>query len=485
MRPRFAYSVGSRCCGVRAAAGRTGWFGVALGVAGVLVTLVLVVAGAGFAWLGSGPISLESLQPAIAASLQSRLQPGYHVALGPTSISRGAHGLGVGFQRPPHPDPQGRVVLGRPGGRIGLDAFALLSMQVKVRRLELDGLQLALQVGPHGELSLAAAAENAAPISLGASPADSGLDKLGADRRRGSPTPWPARISRWTTSPYVDGRLTVQNDARGAPALYDDLRLAFDRSGAAAKIGAFGARAGGALEPRGRGQDWRERSLDVEAHDLAAEDFPASIRIRRRPPSIRRFRSSSRPSRRRRERSPRSTPPSRSAPASSTCTIPTCRRSRSTRRQERSRWTLRVVIAIDKIEMLAGSSHLRFGGVLAPPDQKDARWRLHLHSADVVFAGAQSDEPSAVLDNVDLDAHFDPAAATFAADKFVFSGPHLNGSLAAELPSGRGRGGGEARHRRRGRASSRRCVCGRRSSIPMRASGASRTSRAANSPQAR
>ena len=46
------------------------------------------VAGAGFAYLGQGPISLESLQPSIAANLQSRLGPGFHVALGPTSIAR-------------------------------------------------------------------------------------------------------------------------------------------------------------------------------------------------------------------------------------------------------------------------------------------------------------------------------------------------------------------------------------------------------------
>jgi hypothetical protein len=125
---------------------------LALGVAGLVVTFVLAVAGIGFAYLGSGPVSLESLQPAVAANLQSRLKPGYTVALGPTALTHGAHGLGIGFTGFAIRDPQGRLVVGAPGGKIGLDAFALLRFEVKVRRLELDGPQLSLHVGPDGSL---------------------------------------------------------------------------------------------------------------------------------------------------------------------------------------------------------------------------------------------------------------------------------------------------------------------------------------------
>ena len=179
---------------------RSGVARFALGLAAVVVSLALAVTVVGFAFLREGPISLEKLQPSIAASLQSRLSPGYKVELGPTAISRGPFGLGIGFLGLAIRDPQGRLVVNAPGGRIGLDAFALLAMQVKVRRLELDGLQLALRVSANGEISLSAGAENAAPIPLGKSPPAPPPPASASSSRR-SPRRWRASTSRSITSP--------------------------------------------------------------------------------------------------------------------------------------------------------------------------------------------------------------------------------------------------------------------------------------------
>ena len=63
------------------------------------------------------------------------------------------------FRRPPGP-------LGA-RGRVGLDVWSLLRLEIKVHRLELDGLDLRLQVRPDGALSIAAAADaDAAMIDL-------------------------------------------------------------------------------------------------------------------------------------------------------------------------------------------------------------------------------------------------------------------------------------------------------------------------------
>ena len=66
-------------------------------------------------------------------------------------------GFGLGFGGISIEDREGRTVVAAPSGRVGLDLLSLLTLDVKVRRLELDGLVLKLRVAPNGELSMAAA----------------------------------------------------------------------------------------------------------------------------------------------------------------------------------------------------------------------------------------------------------------------------------------------------------------------------------------
>jgi len=405
-----------------------------LATAALLVTFALSLVAIGFAYLGRGPISLDSLRPAIADSLQSRLRPGYHVALGPTAVSHGAYGLGIGFTGLVIRDPQGRVALSAPGGRIGLDAFALMRADVKVRRLELDGLQLALQVGANGELSLAAGAaeDNAAPISLGASPASPGATNLGAlvaalaEAVAGADQPLDHVA-------IVDGALTVRNEAHGPPAVYDEFKLAFDRSGDAAKVALSAHGPAGRFSLEAEAQAGAKRKLSVEARDLAAEDFsrldphPAAFTFD--PPISFKMSAESSPSGSLTALDGAFTlgagkfvsndpgvPPIGIDEASGKVSL-----------DAEGRYT------IDKLEVLAGATHVRLTGALAPPTPNDALWRARLHSDDAVFAGAGPDDVSAVLDNIDLDAHTDATASTLDVDKLSFRGPHVNGSLAAEV----------------------------------------------------
>jgi hypothetical protein len=406
---------------------------IALKLATIVIALAIGVIGGGYVYLGQGPISLESLRPAIAESLQSRLSPGYKVALGPIAISRGTHGVGLGFRGLAIRDSAGRLVVSAPGGRIGLDALALLSLAVKVRRLELDGLQLALRVGPNGELSLSAGDADAAAIPLGPAPATPVANNFGAlvaglaESMAGVDQPLDHVA-------IVDGKLTVQTAGRDQPAVYDDLRLTFDRSGASASA---------SLAAHGPSGDWRiaaraeagaARKLTVEAHELSVDDF---LRLDPHPP---RFTFNS----------PISFDLAAAASPSGALTALDAKFSVGAGSFDPHDPDGAPPVAIDeatgnvsldakgrydleKVEVLAGATHVRLGGWLAPPAPGDLLWRAHLHSADSLFAASRPGNPAAVLDNVDIDAHFDPASKTFATDRFIAHGPHLTGQFAFGL----------------------------------------------------
>jgi hypothetical protein len=409
---------------------------VALEFAAVIVALALGVAVGGFVYLGQGPISLDSLRPSIAASLQSRLQPGYRVALGPIAISRSLHGVGIGFRGLTIRDSAGRPVVSAPGGRIGLDALALLALEVKVRRLELDGLQLSLRVGPNGELFLSAGDADAAAIPLGPTPATPVANNFGtlvaglAETMAGVDQPLDHVA-------IVDGKLTVQTAGRDQPAVYDNLRLTFDRSGdtASASLAAHGP--SGDWQVAARAQAGPVRKLSVEAHELAVDDF---LRLDPHPPKFSfdspisfDFAAAASPSGALTAldaafsigagsfdpHDPDGSPPIAIDEATGKASL-----------DDKGRYVLQ------KVEVLAGATHVRFGGWLAPPSPADAQWRMHLHSADMLFAAARPGDPAAALDAVDLDAHFDPAAAIFATDKFTASGPHLAGQFGVGLHLG-------------------------------------------------
>ena len=93
----------------------------------------------------------------IEASLRERVGDSYALTLGPTYIMHDSWGVGLGFKGLTLRDAAGRTVLSAPSGKVGLDPFALALLDVKVRRLELDGLDLRLRVAADGALSLAVA----------------------------------------------------------------------------------------------------------------------------------------------------------------------------------------------------------------------------------------------------------------------------------------------------------------------------------------
>src|ERR1019366_9625240 len=101
---------------------------VAIGAVLVAVLVVAATVGGLALLLAWGPISLESLNPRIASSLQERLGPRYVVSIGRTSLMRGDGGVALGFGDIAIRDSAGRPVLSAPGGRVGLDVWSLLRL---------------------------------------------------------------------------------------------------------------------------------------------------------------------------------------------------------------------------------------------------------------------------------------------------------------------------------------------------------------------
>ena len=149
--------------------------------------------------LARGPIRLVGLHDQIEASLKERVGDSYALTLGPTYIRHDSWGVGLGFEGLTLRDAAGRTVLSAPGGKVGLDPFALALLEVRVRRLELDGLDLRLRVAADGALSLAVANDSdATPIPLpGAAPGVQGAPTWPLSS---APPlkPWPAPRKRST-----------------------------------------------------------------------------------------------------------------------------------------------------------------------------------------------------------------------------------------------------------------------------------------------
>ena len=407
----------------------SGFARLALALGGVIVTLALVAAGVGFVAISRGPIPLDALQPAIAENLQSRLAPGYKVKLGPISLSHGASGLGIAFSGLSLSDPKGRKVVDAPGGRIGLDALALLAFSVKVRSLALEGLQIALKIGADGQLALSAGSEDAVPLTLPAAKGPMAIDAGAAiaglaEAMAGADQPL-AHVA------ILDGRLTVLSEGRPKPAVYDHLRLTFDRSGSAATAGLSADGPSGAWSVDVRAEAGATRRVSVEAHTLSLDDI---LHLQPHPPGfnfdspisfavsadagpggdLAAFSGSfSLGAGKFDPHDPDGAPPVAIDEATGEVRLDSAGR-----------------FAIEKLEVLAGATHARVTGLLTPPTAADPLWRANLKSRDILFAERT---PHARLDDVALDAHFDPAAQILETDKFTARGPHISGEFGVKV----------------------------------------------------
>jgi Protein of unknown function/AsmA-like C-terminal region len=407
----------------------------AAGIGGLVLALTLALSGGFFYLLATGPVSLDSLKPSLTRSLEERLGAGYRVSIGPTSLMRGPSGIGLGFGGIQIRDANGRTVVSAPGGRIGLDIFALIGLEVKVRRLELDGLVLKLRVRPDGALWVAAAgATDAAAIELyapgtnpGAANVDPGLLALGLiDAMAGSHQPLDHFL-------LAHGHLEVENEALDKKSIYEDFALSFDRGASGATIETSARGPAGRWSLSARARDGATRGLLVEARDFSLDDI--LLLDAQRPP----FESDM--------------PISLKLDATLThdgaiaslqggfglgagyfkLADPDHEPFLVDEATGKLSWDAGAQrFRLDDIEALAGASHWRIAGWLAPPSPERHAWRGRLESHDSVFAAERPGEQPVALDDAVFEARYLTDDARFIVDNFSVHGPHLSAQLTAE-----------------------------------------------------
>ena len=241
------------------------------------VAALFIVGGLALAsMLARGPIRLVGMHDQIQSSLQERVGDRYAIALGPTYIMHDSWGVGLGFKGFTVRDAAGRTVLSAPSGKVGLDPFTLPLLDVRVRRLELDGLDLGLRVADDGALSLAVASDSGStPIPLpGATSAGGGAADLAALVRAAAEAMAGAAqaLDRLT---LANGHFEIKNDATQRSVVYKDFAVVFDRSGSRAHATISATGPAGPWTISAQASDGDAPTLSIQGHDLSLADLQA------------------------------------------------------------------------------------------------------------------------------------------------------------------------------------------------------------------
>jgi hypothetical protein len=411
---------------------------VAIGAVLVAVLVVAATIGGLASLLAWGPINLEFLNPRIASSLQERLGPRYVVSIGPTSLMRGDGGVALGFGGIAIRDSAGRPVLSAPSGRVGLDVWSLLKLEIKVHRLELDGLDLRLWVRPDGALSIAAAADaDAATIDLPAplppgaestAGPDFGLVAIGLIDAMTGASQSLDRVA------LAHGHLEVLNEALGKRTVYDDFQLSFAKIGETASIsvGAKGPQGRWSVEAQARGGP--ERMVSLTAHDLDFDDirlfnanrppFEADMPISLRLEAKLGANSAIEAMQGRftlgagyfKLDDPDHEPFFIDEATGDMAWDPAARRYR-----------------FDNLQLLSGGTHVYASGWASPPTHAQPAWISHFESADTAFAPERPGEKSITIQQATFDAHYYAGQGRLVLDGLAVRGPTVNGSATAEM----------------------------------------------------
>jgi hypothetical protein len=418
-----------------------------LGLGGGVVALALLAFGLVALRLGQGPIGLDSLTPRIAQSLEERFGHQYSFVLGPTALERGETGLAVSFQGVAIKDRAGRTLLAAPKGNISLDLLSLATLDVKVKRLELVGLDLRLTVQADGTLSVAGAREpGAVAIDL---PAPQPVKSAAAETlNNGAPPPFASQLGPlvWNLIEAVTGqnqaldrlgvahgRLEIEDGVTHRKVTLEDLDLAFDKSAAVAAltISALGpaGRSSVAIKAQGVGL----HSLSVEVHDLNLDDIMLATG--------------------------RKVPFEATTPISAKFEVELAADKSLAAMNGRFglgagyfklddpdhepflidevtggwRWDAADRrFLIENVQLFADETHVFFGGSVSPPSGAAPQWIADLSSSDTVLGAERPGELPIRLDSVVFQARYFANEQRLTIDNFTIAGAGANGSLTSE-----------------------------------------------------
>jgi hypothetical protein len=384
--------------------------------------------------LARGPIRLVGMHDQIQSSLQERVGDRYAIALGPTYVMHDSWGVGLGFKGFTVRDASGRTVLFAPSGKVGLDPFAAAVADVRVRRLELDGLDLRLHVAADGALSLAVASDSGAtPIPLPAATAagDSvralaAIVSAAAEAMAGA----TQALDRLT---LANGHFEIRNDATHRSVVYKDFAVTFDHSGSRAHAAISATGPAGPWTITAQASDGDAPTLSIEGRDLSLADLQA---FDAKPPPLTaegpiaikldaelapdsalhafagRFTIGAG---RMRINNPDAAPFFIDEASGAIAWDEAARRFR-----------------VDRLQVLAGLTHVEAQGWVKPPADAARVWTAHLESRGAQFGPERPGARPVALESIGLDARFLEPTSEFVLDGLTARGPTVDVAVKAE-----------------------------------------------------
>jgi hypothetical protein len=391
--------------------------------------------------LARGPLRLVGMHDQIQASLQERVGDRYAIALGPTYLMHNSWGVGLGFKGFTVRDAAGQTVLSAPSGKIGLDPFTLALLDVRVRRLELDGLDLRLRVAADGALSLAVASDTGAtpiPLPEGTTAGQGGtglaaLVSAVAETMAGA----TQALDRLT---LANGHFEIENEATHRSVVYRDFAVTFDHSGSKAQATITATGPAGPWTIMAQASDGDAATLSIQAHDLSLADLQA---FDKRPPPLTAegpiaFKLDA-----------ELTPDSALRAFAGRFTVGAGRvrinnpdaapffideASGAIAWDEDARR-----FRVERLQVLAGLTHVEAQGWLAPPAETTRVWSAHLESRGARLGPERPGANPVALESVVFDARFLEPTSRFVLDALTARGPTVDVAVKAETaPDGDG-----------------------------------------------
>jgi hypothetical protein len=406
------------------------------------VAALFIVGGLALAsLLARGPLRLVGMHDQIQTSLQERVGDRYAIILGPTYLMHDSWGVGLGFKGFTVRDAAGRTVLSAPSGKIGLDPFAAALLDVRVRRLELDGLDLRLRVAADGALSLAVASDSGAtPIPLsGATPEGGSGPQLPALVRAAAETMAGATqaLDRLT---LANGHFEVDNEATQRSVVYNDFSVTFDHSGSRANAAISATGPAGPWTIAAHASDGDAPTLSIQGHDLSLADLQT---FDKKPPPLTaegpiafRLDAEVTPESTLRAFTGRFTVGAGRVRINNPDAVPFFidEASGAMAWDEDARR-----FRVDTLQVLAGLTHVEMHGWMAPPADAARVWSAHLESQGAQFGPERPGANPVALESMVLDARFLETTSQFILEGLKARGPSVDVAVRVETaPDGDG-----------------------------------------------
>ena len=410
-----------------------------LGIFGAVAVLALVAFGALAFRLSQGPIALDSLSAGIASSLEERFGGKYSFVLGPLFLESRRTGLAMTFEGVVIKESTGRTVLTAPRGAVGLDLLALAGLNIRAKRLELEGVDLDLSLRPDGALSISAGQSSGEgrgisfdlPASTGTGEANASIFATLAKSLIDAMTNSSLGLERLS---IAHGRLTIDDASTGQDTRFDDVSVDFERARRASilRVSARGSSGPWSLSATARTGD--AGGLEIEAHDLNLPDILVAAGLRTFPFETDMPISFKLDLRLSSERG-LSSMAGRFGLGAGYLKLedPDHQPMLIDEAVGGARWDRdNQRLLIENVQIFEGDTHIFFDGAISPPSATDLAWRIDFSSADTVFAGERPGELPIRIDKSLFRARYLPADKRLILDDFSIAGPEVSADLKAQ-----------------------------------------------------